>query len=327
MSFGDEENMMRRLRDLLLRSCLKAAMCLKALESARVDQLVSRLFQVWYDMPFPPVHYYSPLPDIRSVKRNLPRWYKEDISPGIDWNVQEQLELAKHIVPYACETNSLPPFSRVTEDGYGPGYGEIEAHLLYMILRYLKPSKVVEVGSGVSTFYTLTALRTNRARENVESNMTCVEPYPNDKLHALVSEHSVHLQECEVQNIDCATFQELSANDVLFIDSSHVSKKDSDVEFLFLEVLPRLHKGVVIHIHDIPLPMPAPPVEHPMFDTFLFWNESALVRAFLMFNTAFRVIMCQSYLHHVRPEVLKTLVPIYNPQLHFPSSLWMQKVV
>jgi hypothetical protein len=95
----DPLSYMGRLKNLFLRSCLKAALCLKALERARVDRLVSRLFQEWYDMPFPPVDYYSPLPDVRLVKRNLPRWYKEDNSPGIDWNVQEQFELAEHIAP------------------------------------------------------------------------------------------------------------------------------------------------------------------------------------------------------------------------------------
>ena len=130
----------------------------------------------------------------------------------------------------------------------------------------------------------------------------------------------------EVQDVELSAFQTLTANDVLFIDTSHVSKKDSDVDFLYLEVLPRLNKGVFIHIHDMPFPMPAIPESHPLFDTFLFWNEPALVKAFLMFNTAFQIVFCQSYLHHLHPEVLRRLVPRYDPQLHFPSSLWLQKV-
>jgi hypothetical protein len=72
--------------------------------------------------------------------------------------------------------------------------------------------------------------------------------------------------------------------------------------------------------------MPALPREHFLFDTYLFWNESALVRAFLTFNTTFRIVMCQSYLHHYQPDALKALVPTYNPATHFPSSLWLQRV-
>jgi predicted O-methyltransferase YrrM len=300
---------------------------LKARGNTRIDPLVSRLFEIWYDVPFPPAHYYSPLPDIRAVKKNLPRWYKEDTAPGVDWNLQEQFDLIEHLRPYAAEMNSLPSFSQVTKNGYGPGYGEVEAHLLYMMLRYLKPSRVIEIGSGVSTFYTLAAQKAISGRDHLESKLTCVEPYPNDKLRAFLSERNVGLRECEVQDVGFDIFQELTTNDVLFIDSSHVSKKDSDVDFLFLEVVPRLRQGVVIHIHDITFPMPALPLEHDMFDAYLFWNENALVKAFLSFNTAFRILMCQSYLHYHKPDVLKTLVPIYNPQVHFPSSLWIRKTV
>ena len=222
--------------------------------------------------------------------------------------------------------DSLPPFAQVAAGRYGPGYGEVEAGVLYMMLRHLKPRRVVEVGSGVSTFYTLAALQANRARENVESSMTCVEPYPGDALRSLASEHGVELRQCEVQDAGGAAFEGLSANDVLFIDSSHVSKKDGDVDYLLLEVLPRLGKDVVVHLHDISLPMPAIPPEHPLFNAYLFWNEVALVKAFLMFNAAFRIVMCQSHLHRVRPDVLQRLVPFYDPQSHFPSSLWLRKV-
>ena len=312
--------MMRKVRGLSRKLLLKAR------DNDRIDPIVKRLFEVWYDMPFAPTHYYSPLPDIRSLKQNLPRWYKEDTSPGIDWNVQEQLDLLEQLKPYSRELDFLPSFSHVTQNGYGPGYGEIEALLLYVMLRHFKPSRVVEVGSGVSTFYTLTALDANRDRDNVVANLTCIEPYPNDKLRALASKGNVSLRECQVQDAGFEIFEELSANDVLFIDSSHVSKKDSDVDFLFLEVLPRLRQGVLIHIHDISFPMPALPREHFLFDTYLFWNENALVRAFLTFNTAFRIVMCQSYLHHHKPEALQSLVPAYNPQIHFPTSLWLRRV-
>lgn len=299
---------------------------LQARGNTRVDSLVTRLFQIWYDIPFSPVHYYSPLPDVGSVKKNLPRWYKEDTSPGINWELENQLALLEQLKPYMFEVAAMPPFLAITQDGYGPGYGEIEAHLLYLMLRHVKPAKVVEIGSGVSTFYTLSALEKNSEQDNQESKLTCIEPYPNNKLRTLVSERNVQLRESEVQDAGYDLFEELSANDVLFIDSSHVSKKDSDVDFLFLDVLPRLRKDVIVHIHDISLPMPALPLEHFLFDTYLFWNENALVKAFLTFNSAFRILMCQSYLHHHKPDVLKMLVPVYDQQSHFPSSLWIQKI-
>jgi len=334
---------MNPLQKLLTRACLRAR------DNATVDRLVSTLFQWWYDlpvnpfdlsprhdigeifrrcyaMPFPPTHYYSPLPHLPDVKKNFARWYKESTSPGIDWNLPEQIDLAESISGYAHELVSLPTFAQVTQEGYGLGYGEVEGNVLYMMMRHLKPSSVVEVGSGVSTFYTLSALRTNRERDGVEARMTCIEPYPSDKLRTLVSQGDVHLRALEVQDVDFGVFEQLSANDVLFIDSSHVSKIDSDVNFLYLEVLPRLRRGVGVHIHDMPFPMPALPRDHPLFDNFLFWNEAALVKAFLLFNTDFKITMCQSYLHYTRPEVLKKLVPAYDPRRLFPASLWLQKV-
>jgi hypothetical protein len=92
--------------------------------------------------------------------------------------------------------------------------------------------------------------------------------------------------------------------------------------------MPRLSKGVVVHIHDMPFPMPALPQVHPLFDTFLFWNEAALVKAFLLFNTAFQITMCQSYLHYTKPEVLQRLAAVYDPNdaKELPASLWLRKV-
>ena len=232
----------------------------------------------------------------------------------------------RDISGYSAGIAELPAFDQVREDGYGPGYGEVESHLLYMMVRHFKPSLVVEVGSGISTFYTIQGLSANRAQDNVKSRLVCIEPYPNGKLRGLASAQDVELRESEVQDTLLSVFDELASGDILFIDSSHVSKKDSDVEFLYLEVLPRLREGVIIHIHDILLPMPAPPTTHPLFDTFLFWNEMALVRAFLLFNSAFEVIMCQSYLHSKHPEVLAQALPRYSRDKDCPGSLWLRRI-
>jgi hypothetical protein len=204
---------------------LFARVCRDVRKIPPVNRVVDKAFQEYYRLPFPPTHYYSPLPDLPSVKRNLSRWYKQSDSPGIDWNLGGQLKLAEDLATYAGETQLLPHFAQVTQYGYGPGYGEVEAYLLYMILRHFKPAQCIEVGSGVSTFYSLNALRANQERDGVNSNMTCIEPYPNSKLRELVTGHRVRLRECEVQDIELGAFEELSANDVLFIDSSHVQQK------------------------------------------------------------------------------------------------------
>lgn len=324
-------------------------LCGQARKWSFVDRLVSRLFQAWYELPLNPyylprprtvdqlfkhvhhlpvlpLHYYSPLPDITGVKRNLSRWFKESECIGIDWNMQGQAGLMEAINQYSGELRELPAFESVTQKGYGLGYGAVESQLLYLMMRYLKPSRVIEVGSGVSTFYIRGALRANKQHDGVRSTLLCVEPFPSKKLHELVVEQSVELQVSEVQSVPLERFQELTANDVLFIDSSHVSKKDSDVDYLFLEVLPRLKKGVVVHVHDISLPMPSLPLDHPLFDQYLLWNEVSLAKAFLLFNDSYQVIMCQSYLHHKAPELLKRVIPWIDPAKEFPTALWIKRV-
>ena len=131
--------------------------------------------------------------------------------------------------------------------------------------------------------------------------------------------------EQKVQEVDRGVFDQLAEGDILFIDSSHVSKVDSDVNFLYFEVLPRLRKGVIVHIHDIPFPYMTCPPGHSMFEKSILWNEAALLRAFLMWNSAFEILMCQSYLHGKCPESIKKVVSSYDPHKHFPSSLWMIK--
>lgn len=292
-----------------------------------LNNLLDKLFQKRYGLPFPPTHFYSPIPDLDLVKKNQARWCEPDISPGIDFNAPGQVKVLKSLTPFAHELEKLETFTAITKKGYGPGYGEIEAHILHLMLRSIKPARVIEVGSGVSTLYTQTALKMNNELNGIHSKILCIEPYPNNKFKQLADKTNISLIEKEVQDVPLKTFEELEAGDVLFIDSSHVSKLDSDVDYLYLKVLPRLKKGVFIHIHDITFPMPTIPFSHPLFDKHIFFNEVSVAKAFLMFNSAFKIEMCQSYLHSIHPEEIKKLDPSYDNSYHFPSSLWLQKIL
>ena len=288
--------------------------------------LVSRAFQAWYEVPFPPTQYYSPLPDMHLVKGNLRRWYREADLTGIRMNLDEQLALLEKLKAYSPECDSLPSFAQISAEGFGQGYGEVEAHLLHCMIRHLKPRRIVEVGSGVSTCFALNALEKNYQADAVESTIVCVEPHPTAKLRQLAADKRITLHQNEVQDVSLGLFKEMNEGDILFIDSSHVTKMDSDVNFLYLEVLQNLRKGVMIHAHDIAFPFPTCPPEHPMFNCSVFWNEAALVRAFLTWNTAFDIAMCQSYLHYKFPESIQKVVKIYDKRRHFPSSLWFAKI-
>ncbi len=291
-----------------------------------LDWLVSRAFQVWYQLPVAPTHFYSPLPDISALKDNLHRWYREDILSALPMDLGRQISFLDSLAPFRGECDRLPRLAQVTAEGYGLGYGEVEAHLLHCLIRHFKPRKIIEVGSGVSTFYSLYALEMNRRTDGIDSAMVCVEPYPKSKLRKLAAQNRVTSYTQPVQDVDCRLFEQLQAGDILFVDSSHTSKVDSDVNFLYFVVLPRLHPGVVVHIHDIPFPYLTCPPEHPMFEKSLLWNEAAVLMAFLMGNGNFEILMCQSYLHRKCQDSIKRVVGIYDPAKHFPSSLWLQKV-
>ena len=290
-----------------------------------LDWLVSRAFQVWYELPVTPTHFYSPLPDVSALKKNSHRWYRDDNCAGLRMDLARQRDFVESLGIFRAECEKLPTLEQVSAKGYGLGYGEVEAHLLHCLIRRFKPRRIIEVGSGVSTYFSLHALEMNRV-DGVDSSMVCVEPYPTAQLRKLVAERKVTLYACEVQDVDSSLFAHLEEGDILFIDSSHTSKVDSDVNFLYFGVLPRLQKGVIVHIHDIPFPYLTCPPGHPMFEKSLLWNQAALLRAFLMENRAFEILMCQSFLHRNGHESIKKVVRIYDPQKHFPSSIWLQKV-
>ena len=129
-----------------------------------------------------------------------------------------------------------------------------------------------------------------------------------------------------VQDVPIETFEALEAGDILFIDSSHVIRSGNDVHFEFLEVLPRLRSGVLVHVHDISLPKPYPKV---YFDNHLYWNEQYLLQAFLAFNDRFEVIWPGNYMMLKYPErVLETFPEMRIMREHYPqsepSAFWMR---
>ena len=186
------------------------------------------------------------------------------------------------------------------------------------MIRYLKPKRVIEVGSGVSTFYGTHALEANGCGSYI-----CVEPNPSPLLRSLPRVDRI-IEE-RVETLDVSLFQELDENDILFIDSSHTVKIGGDVVFLYLEVLPRLSGGVVVHIHDIAFPYP---IWHPdqVIKGDRKWTEYAIVQAFLAFNHAFEIMVCMSYLHFKHPELLEQTIPFYNRASRPPVSLWIRRL-
>jgi predicted O-methyltransferase YrrM len=253
---------------------------------------------------------------VLELERTRAEWARKSELPGLDIDLDAQVAALRRIcTPLREEYLPNTPYKEADKAGFGPGYGSLEAQALHAVVRHYKPSRIIEVGSGVSTHCMLHALAINERDTGRSASITCIEPNPWGPLRQL---QKIKLIEQRVQSVPWSVFQELGENDLLFIDSSHTVKPGSDVNYLVLEVLPRLRPGVVVHIHDIQLPFD---YRRQVLKTYFHWNETSLVRAFLVHNSRARILFCMSQLHFDRPGVLRELFPEYQPQQITPDGL------
>jgi Methyltransferase domain len=279
-----------------------------------------------------PDNYYVPVANLRELRRTG-RWRRRSGLEGLAIDLDAQVQRVQEIcLPYAQEYKGNIHFREATVGSFGPGFGYIEAQALHAMVRSLKPARIIEVGSGVSTYCMLEACKLNKADCGQDAQITCIEPHPSPWLLRA----PVKLIPRPVQEVDQCVFMQLEDNDLLFIDSTHTVKIGGDVPFLYLEVLPQLRPGVMIHIHDIYLPYN---YQRDADRTPYQWMETSLLQAFLAFNNTFRIDICLSHLHYDRRDALREIFPEYAPQPdndgltaspgsegHFPSSTYLRRV-
>jgi predicted O-methyltransferase YrrM len=283
-----------------------------------------------------PAHYYLPVPDILELERTKSWWARRLSLTGIESDLGRQIEdLERIALPFQTEYNGNAAYRTGVREGFGPGFGYIEAQVLHAMVRSFKPARIVEIGSGVSTACARAAAALNE-REGRPCEIVCIEPFPSRPLRRLAEiDPTVRLIARPVQQIAQDVFTRLDQGDILFVDSSHTVKAGSDVNHIVFEILPLLRPGVLVHFHDITLPYD---YQRDLLSTFIHNNETSLVTAFLMFNQRFHILCCLAHLHYDRAADLKRLFPEYRPQsqhdglrdeqydpdLHFPSSMWLQ---
>jgi len=257
--------------------------------------------------------YYSPLPVLSELERTRERWDRPSELPGLSVDLESMEERLRRIASvHGAELDELPSYDESKGMGYGPGFTRMDSYLIYLVLRDLKPRHYLEVGSGLSTYWAHLALERNRA-EGAPCEMAAIDPYARERVGGLAG---LEIIRREVQDVEPAFFGRLEAGDVLFIDSTHVVKVDGDVPHLYLEVLPRLAPGVVIHSHDIHFPYNVPhPAQEYVFDAKwpMLWTEAMLLQAFLAFNPAFEIDLSIGLLRHNREAVLAEAMPGYTP--------------
>jgi hypothetical protein len=232
----------------------------------------------------PPGHFYSPMPSPADVERALTT--KRPPGPEVDLRVDAQLANLRELGPRA------PGFDAGTR--FKPGNSEFswsDAAVYRALLATHRPSKLIEVGSGHSSAQAL-----DTADEfQLDTEFTFIDPFPERLLSTLTpaDEDRTTIIRRPVQDVPLDVFEALEQGDVLFIDSTHVSKAGSDVNHLYFSVLPRVPSGVWVHVHDIPWPFEYQPA---WFEEGRAWNEVYLLRALLMWSTGLQVEVFSDFL-------------------------------
>lgn len=288
---------------------------------------LKKTFPIWQKMGIhiTPNYFYAPIPDTRTLKDEL--WKKKSELVGIDINEENQIKLLYQFSSkFKLEYESFPIDKTSIPYQYYVNNGEIESvdgEILYCMIRLFKPNKIFEIGSGNSTYLAAQALLKNHEDNGHECNLIAFDPYPSDVIKTGFPGLS-KLVSIKTQEVPVSKFSELEGNDILFIDSSHVLKIGSDVQYEILEILPRLRKGVIIHFHDIFLP-----AEYPkkwVLKAYRFWNEQYLLQAFLSFNNSFEVLWAGSYMHIKHPYKLEAAFSSYKRDERWPGSFWIRKI-
>lgn len=262
-------------------------------------------------------HYYEPQFDFRDVDNSFS---KDRELPGINWNVQGQLNFLKEF-SFSLELEKFPTEKTDNLEFYykNRAFESGDAEYWYQLIRLKKPKNIFEVGSGNSTLMAINAINKNNEEDgSYQCKHICIEPYEMPWLE----QTNVSVVREKVENLEVSFFAELEEGDILFIDSSHIIRPEGDVLFEFLQLLPILKKGVIVHIHDIFSP-------RNYLDTWIgnevrFWNEQYLLEAFLTHNTSWSIMGSLNYLHHNHYDELKKICPLLTKDRE-PGSFYLQK--
>ncbi len=262
-------------------------------------------------------HYYQPLFNDNHLKKSL---RETRYLPGIDFRENQQLNLLKKL-SYGDELlemrlnenkQDILEFSLENESfSFG------DAEFLYQIIRCFKPKIIIEIGSGNSTKIAHSAIRKNFSETNKKSKHICIEPYEIPWLGKI----EVELNRCLVENCDLSLFNKLEENDILFIDSSHIIRPQGDVLKEYQEIIPRLNKGVIVHVHDIFTPRDY--LDSWIKEDKYFWNEQYLLESMIANNSRYEIIAALNYLKHKHYSSLKKVCP-YLQRDREPGSFYFK---
>ena len=266
-------------------------------------------------------HYNEPFFNDSHLKKTLGEKRK---LPGIDFRHDEQLNFLKGLtyqkdfdmfIEKQKSTNINSRFI-LDNDSFESG----DAEFLFNLVRHLKPNKVIEIGCGASTKLISAALDLNTEKADKRGDHICIEPYQQPWL---ASFGNIQLLRQKVEDIDIELFSSLDSSDLLFIDSSHIIRPQGDVLHEYLEIVPKLNKGVFVHVHDIFTPHDY--LENWVKKSVFFWNEQYLLEALLSNNRSYEIVAALNYLKHEEYDALKKVCP-YLETSREPGSFYFKIV-
>ena len=261
-------------------------------------------------------HYYEPQFNLSQLKRDL---YKNRSFPGFDFNMKKQLKNISNLI-YKNELLELnlekksPNYNFNIKNNF---FENGDAEIYYQLIRHLKPKNILEIGSGHSTLIALEAIKKNKSVDKIETKITCVEPYENKWLDHL----NIKILRKKIEDLDESYYLALEKNDILFIDSSHIIRPQGDVLKIFFEIVPKLKKGTIVHVHDIFTPKDYP--EKWLVEQNKFWNEQYLVEALMMNKDKYEIYLMLNFLKNNAYEELRKICP-YLKNNYEPSSLYIK---
>lgn len=276
---------------------------------------------------YQPGHYYSPIPDLEDIRKRrsvIFSKHKGEVK-GVNLRKEEQFALLEQFSAYYPEMLYDFKNQHQTNTRYQPHsawYRYSDVVMLYCMMRHFKPDQVIEIGSGYSS---AAMLDTDEHFLNSKVTFTFIDPYPERLLSLMrkTDEKKHKIIKTILQEVPLDIFKNLKRNDILFIDSSHVSKAGSDLNHILFEILPILESGVIIHFHDIYFPFEMP--ESWILDRLWFWNENYILRAFLTENSSYDIINFNSYLHSEYKDWFQEKMPVCLMDVENTGSIWIRK--
>lgn len=311
---------MNRLKVLLLKKLTAKLVNLYRVQKG--DIIYFRESDFWQKKGFHivPNHYYHPIPDTSQLSSKI---FGGKAMVGIDTNDKVQFEFLRKLWKFKDEFKLFKNFPKnvnaQSDSNFyfnNLAFDGIDALTYYGMIRLLNPRTVLEIGSGWST-----KIAASACLKNGNTKLISIEPYPQPILAKGFLGFSKLIRR-KVENVPLKIFESLEAGDILFIDSSHVIRIGGDVNYIFFDILPRLKRGVYVHVHDIFLPYDYP--KDWIIKERRFWSEQYLLHAFLLFNNTFEIVFAKGYMNHKYPNKVKKVFSGFTP--FGGGSFWMRKI-